>query len=75
MRTPQFEDPAKVNAEFDAFLDPAQAEGISKRSSVDLESAARRWASLSWDCQARLIANTMRQSGDKEMTDIEPLGK
>jgi hypothetical protein len=24
---------------------------------------------------ARLIANTMRQSGDKEMTDIEPLGK
>jgi len=39
----------------------------------DLERAARRCASLWRDCQARLIANTMRQSGDK--TDIEPLGK
>jgi hypothetical protein len=43
---------------------------VSKRSSVDIESAARGDAHhLSRDCQARLIANTMRQSGDKEMTE------
>ena len=33
-----------------------------------------RCASLSRDCLAWLIANASRQSGDKEMTYIEPPG-